>query len=98
MWLIGKIVPLMHPGSDPSIFSALGKVLSHGYLQCGFLPLRIAFPTLTAMLLGTSIHIPNSFLVSSFVDSLNSYEPSLFKLASRPKMLFQQISTQSLLQ
>ena len=83
-----KNCPLMHPGSDPSIFSTLGKVLSHGYLQCGFLPLRIAFPTLTAMLLGTSIHIPNSFLVSSFVDSLNKYEPNLFKASLKAKKAF----------
>ena len=68
------LVSLMHPGSDPSIFSTLRKVLSHGYLQCGLLLLRIAFPTLAAMLLGTRVHIPNSFLVSLFIDSLNSYD------------------------
>lgn len=35
------LVPLVHPGSDINVFSQLGKVLSHGYLQCEFLPLRI---------------------------------------------------------
>ena len=82
------LIPLIHPGSDASIFNTLGKVLSHGYLQCGFLPLRIAFPTLAAMLLGTSVRIPNSFLVSSFIESLNSYEQSIVKVGLESKKVF----------
>lgn len=35
------LVPLVHPSSDCSIFFKIGRILSHGYLQCGFLPLRI---------------------------------------------------------
>ena len=73
------LVLLLHPGSDTNLFRKLGRILSHGYLQCGFLPLRIAFPTLAVMLLGTGVCIPNSFLVSTFVDSLNGYEQSLLK-------------------
>ena len=82
------LVPLVHPGSDINVFSQLGKVLSHGYLQCGFLPLRIAFPALAAMLLGTSVRIPNSFLISSFIDSLNCYEQSLLKASLESKSTF----------
>lgn len=37
------LVPLIHPGSDTSMFTKLGRILSHGYMQCGFLPLKIAF-------------------------------------------------------
>lgn len=73
------LVPLMHLGLDSNIFTRLGHVLSHGYLQCGFLPLKIAFPALATMLLGVRISIPNAFLVSTFVDSLNSYEQGLHK-------------------
>ena len=73
------LVPLMHPGLDSDIFTRLGRVLSHGYLQCGFLPLKIAFPALSTMLLGVHVSIPNAFLVSAFMDSLNSYEQGLLK-------------------
>ena len=73
------LVPLMHPGLDAAMFTKLGRILSHGYLQCGFLPLRIAFPALATMLLGVRVCIPNTFLVSAFVDSLNSYEQGLLK-------------------
>ena len=52
------LVPLLHPGSNADMFTKLGRILSHGYMQCGFLPLKIAFPT---MLLGVGICI--NFLV-----------------------------------
>ena len=32
------LVPLIHPGSDTSMFTKLSRILSHGYMQCGFLP------------------------------------------------------------
>ena len=73
------LVPLIHPGSDTSMFTKLGRILSHGYMQCGFLPLKIAFPVLAAMLLGVEIAIPNKFLISTFIDSLNNYEQDLLK-------------------
>jgi len=73
------LVPLVHPGSDCDIFSKIGRILSHGYLQCGFLPLRIAFPTLASMLLGTNISIPDSLLVSTFIDALNTHEQGLLR-------------------
>ena len=68
----------------------LGKILSHGYLQCGFLPLRIAFPTLATMLLGTTVHIPSTFLVSTFIDSINSYEQGLLQAGLNAKSDFSQ--------
>ena len=73
------LVPLIHPGSDTSMFTKLARILSHGYMQCGFLPLKIAFPVLAAMLLGVEIAIPNKFLISTIIDSLNSYEQDLLK-------------------
>ena len=73
------LVPLIHPGSDVSVFTKLGRILSHGYMQCGFLPLKIAFPVVAAMLLGVSVTIPNKFLMSTFIDSLNGYEQDLLK-------------------
>ena len=82
------LVPLVHPGSDAGMFTKLGRILSHGYMQCGFLPLRIAFPTLATMLLGVRLCIPNTFLVSAFIDSLNSYEQGLLKAGMDSKNEF----------
>ena len=79
------LVPVVHPALDCSIFSKLGSILSHGYLQCGFLPLRIAFPTLAIMLLGTHIQIPKWLLLSTFIDSLNSHEQDLLKAGLKVK-------------
>ena len=50
------MVIIMHAQVDMSVFPILRKILSHGYLSSGFLPLRIAFPTLTALLLGSTMH------------------------------------------
>ena len=42
------------------------------------------------MLLGTNIHIPNTFLVSTFIDSLNSYEQGLLKEGLNSRSEFSQ--------
>ena len=46
------VTPLLHAQVEMSTFPMLGKILSHRYFIAGFLPLRIAFPTLATMLLG----------------------------------------------
>ena len=53
-------------------------ILSHGYLLEGYLPVRIAFPSLASMLL-EQIDILDKILVSSFADSLSSVECQLIK-------------------
>ena len=73
------LTPVVHPQTNMSVLPLLGKILSHGYLACGFLPLRIAFPALAGMLLGPTITTPPSILVSSFIDSLSTYEATLLK-------------------
>ena len=40
------LIPMVQPGIDITNFSTLGKIISHGYLECGFLPVRIALPSL----------------------------------------------------
>ena len=75
------LVPRLHPGLDVNIFTKLGTILSHGYLLCGFLPLRIAYPTLVTMLLGAKERVPDSFVMSAFLDSLNSHERGIVQSA-----------------
>ena len=72
------LAPVIHAQSNMSAFVILGTILSHGYLLEGYLPVRIAFPSLATMLLG-QIDIPDKILVSSFADSLSSVECQLVK-------------------
>lgn len=68
------LTPAVNPHTDISIFPVLGTILSHGFLVSNFLPLRIAFPTLAAVLLGPTVLIPDSILVDTFADYLSTYE------------------------
>jgi len=53
------LIHLLHPQSDISLFPTLGRIISHGYL-----PVRIAVPTLIGILLGPTIisSIPKSYV------------------------------------
>ena len=56
-------------------FSALvGTVLSHGFIEAGFFPIRVAFPTIACILKGPLTEIPDDVLLESFIDYLSTYE------------------------
>ena len=75
------LVPALHPSVDISALPRLGTVLSHGYLLCGFMPTRIAFPVLASIFLGSAAKIPKNILIDSFAESLSSFEASIIKKA-----------------
>ena len=62
-------------------FPVLGTILSHGYLACGILQLRLAFPVLASSLLGPSVKISDGIMVESFVDYLVCYEGEILNEA-----------------
>lgn len=64
---------------DLAFFPIIGRILSHGYLVTGILPIRIAFPTLTCMLLGPSASITKEVLLDSFLDFISCFEWSTLK-------------------
>lgn len=68
------LVPAVHPNSEISI---LGTILAHGFIVCGFLPVRIAFPVLAAIFRGPNVEVPDTILLESFVDYLSCRESSL---------------------
>ena len=37
------LVPVIYPEIDMQVFPILGRVLSHGFLACNYLPVVIAF-------------------------------------------------------
>ena len=56
-----------------STFSILGTILSHGFMVCGFLPIRIAFPVI-AVLRGPSVTNPDPILLDSSVNYVSTHE------------------------
>lgn len=75
------LVPAVHPNTEVTTFSVLGTVLSHGFMVSGFLPIRIAFPSLAAVLLGTDVVIPDAILIESLVDYIACHESELLRKA-----------------
>ena len=89
-------------GLSREAFSTFGslhiKIISMGVQACGFLPVRIAFPTMAAMLLHPLLDFPPDFLVEAFRDSLTPVDAVAIKeaLACRerenfPQRLFNQL-------
>ena len=52
-------------------FATLGAIISHGYLGSGYLPIRIALPTLICILLGPTAELSNKVLVEAFINHLS---------------------------
>ena len=75
------LTAVIHPHIQMSKLPNIGAVISHAYLVCGFLPIRIAFPCLAAMLFGSTANFPEKFLVEAFVDSLSVHDAGIFKEA-----------------
>ena len=48
-------MPAIYPNVDMMVFPLLGRVLSHGFLVCSFLPVQVAFPINVAALLMTLV-------------------------------------------
>ncbi len=70
---------------DSSQFSVLGRILSHGYLCCGFLPTRIAFPVLALVLLGLSTSISQEIFIKYFLEFLSHIDRKVITAALQAK-------------
>ncbi len=68
------LTPALHSGVDLESLRVIGSIISHGYLAVGFIPVRIAFPSLACIFFGPNVYIPEEFLVESFIDSLSAHE------------------------
>ena len=73
------LIPMVHPQIDMSVFPVLGRILSHGFLVCGDLPVRIALPSLLAMILGPTVKDVSKVLLDAFLDYVSSTERMVFK-------------------
>ena len=75
------LTPMIHPQTDLAVFPIIGRILSHGYLVTGILPVRIALPTLICMLLGPPASISKELLLDTFLDFVSSEERKTMQLA-----------------
>ena len=71
------LIPAVNPNTELSNLTLLGTVLSHGYMVCGYLPIRIAFPVIAAILLGPEAKINCTILLDSLIDYVSLYEASI---------------------
>ena len=72
------LTPAMHAGVNFSTFPILGRIISHGYIGCGYLPVRIAFPCLSTML-DTKDDVSNFMLLEAFASCISPVEASFLK-------------------
>ena len=42
-------IPSVHPHADMSHYRVLGSILAHGFMSCGLLPNRLAFPVVACL-------------------------------------------------
>ena len=57
----------------------MGAIISHAYLASGILPIRIALPCISAILLPPGGQLPQNVLVETFIDCLSCHDASIFK-------------------
>lgn len=74
------LVPASHPGVDMETMVLLGTILSHGFLSCGYLPIRLAFPVICFSVLGPC-QVPDQVVMECFVDYISTYEGNVLKEA-----------------
>ena len=75
------LIPMVHPLIDISLYTVLGRIVSHGYLTTGILPDRIALPTLIQFLLGPGVSLPQDILLDAFIDYISATERQTLKTA-----------------
>ena len=74
-----QMIPLIHAHTNMVIFSTLGKILSHGYLISGVLPLQVAFPSMASVLLGINVEFDDQILIECFANCLSHVEADHIK-------------------
>lgn len=91
------MIPAIHPEIDMQVFPILGRLVSHGFLACSYLPVVIAFPTLVSVLLGPNTVVPDSILLNTFPDLLTDLESSIVREAIECTSPFSQELKKSLI-
>ena len=72
------LIPMVNPHIDMTAYPIFGRIISHGYLVAGYLPIQITLPTLICMLLG-SVSPAGKFLLDAFLEYISNQERHLIK-------------------
>jgi hypothetical protein len=80
---VSLLYPAINPHVKTSDLRTLGLIISCGYLLTCVLPVRIAFPTLAAILLPKFGDLPDHVMVDSFIGTLSAYDASVVRSAYR---------------
>ena len=75
------LIPMIHPQLDIDVFSILGRILSHGYFSCGYIPVKVALLTLLTMLLEPMAEIDSETCLEAFCDFISDAERFTYKKA-----------------
>ena len=81
------LVPAVHANTNLASLPLLGTILVHGFMVCGYLPVRIAFPIIAAIVCGPNVQINEDTLLESFVDYLSTHDSSILKEALEQRTL-----------
>lgn len=68
------LTPALHSGIDLESLQLIGSIISHMYLAVGFIPVRVAFPSLACIFIDPNVSIPSEIMIETFIDSLCAYE------------------------
>jgi len=76
------VTPAIHPGTNFSLYPVVGKIVSHGYLTAGCLPVRICFPVLAKFLFPrhSFSEFPEAY-IQTFIESLSLYDADIIRKA-----------------
>ena len=75
------LTPNLHATTDMSALPLLGRIISHGFLVSGYMPIRVAFPSMAGILLGPMTNVSSPIVIEAFSESLCSYEAAIIKEA-----------------
>ena len=70
------VTPIVCAGLNSHHLKILGRIISYGYISCGFLPVRIGFPTLAAILVQSFSDVSADILLRTFKNSLTPVDLS----------------------
>ena len=79
------LVPTISPKTDLATLPLLGTILCHGFMACGYLPVRIAFPIITAVLLGLETAISDEIYLESLIDYISTHDSTVLRDAIKEK-------------
>ena len=78
-------MPAVNPNTNLQILLLLGKILVHRFIVCDFLPVRLAFLVIAAILHGPNVVLSDDVYLESLLDYISTHDISSIREALREK-------------